>query len=153
MESMGGDRGWKGSMRLQWLQWLQPWLVEVMSSVMLGQNMEDSALAIMAEVPWWAACNAVRQSCLRDDDAIFVQNDSIYSERYSRNGWYILRASGMSCRCSGMPPLMVEASKVILVSLVVAMRTLFQLIACKKCKEVIMSMWVTSLISGSGWSD
>ena len=34
-----------------WLQWLQPWHVEVMSSVMPSQNMEDSALAIMAEVP------------------------------------------------------------------------------------------------------
>ena len=43
----------------------------------------------------------------------------------------------MSCQCSGMPPSMVEASKIMLVSLVVAMRTLFQLIACKECKEVI----------------
>ena len=40
-----------------------------------------------------------------------------------------------------------------LASLVVAMHTLFQLIACKECKEVIASMWVTSSISGSGCSN
>ena len=59
----------------------------------------------------------------------------------------------MSCQCSGMPSSIVEASKVMLVPLVVAMRTLFQLIACKECKEVIASMWVTSSISGSDCSD
>ena len=71
----------------------------------------------------------------------------------SRNGWYILRASVISCQCSGMPSLMVEVSEVMLASLVVAMRTLFQWMACKECKEMIASMWVTSSISGSGCSD
>ena len=42
----------------------------MMSSVIPGQNTENSALVIMAEVPWWAACNAVRQSCLRDGGMI-----------------------------------------------------------------------------------
>ena len=70
-------------------------------------------------------------------------------ERCSRNGWYVLRASGMSCQCSGMPSSMVKASKVMLASLVVAMRTLFQLIACKESEEVLESMLVMSSISGS----
>ena len=59
----------------------------------------------------------------------------------------------MSCQCSEMPSSIVEVSKVILVSLVVTMQALFQLIACKEYKEVIVSMWVTSLISDSGCSD
>ena len=54
------------------LQLLQPQHVEVMSSMMLGQNTKDSALAIMAEVVWWAVCNSVWYSYLRDGDAIFV---------------------------------------------------------------------------------
>ena len=49
MGGMGGDRGWDRAMRLQ------SWRIEMMSSVMPGQNTEDSALAIMAEVPWWMA--------------------------------------------------------------------------------------------------
>ena len=48
---------------------------------------------------------------------------------------------------------MVEASKVMLVSLVVAIHTLFQLITYKECKEVIPSIWVMSSMSGSGCSD
>ena len=48
------------------MQWLQLSRVEVMSSVMPGQNTEDSALAIMADVPWWAACSAAKQVGLRD---------------------------------------------------------------------------------------
>ena len=48
------------------MQWLQLSRVEVMSSVMPGQNTKDSALAIMADVPWWAACNAAKQVGLRD---------------------------------------------------------------------------------------
>ena len=80
---VGGDRGWEGSM------WLQPWHVEVMSSVMPGQNTEDSALTIMAEVPWWGVCNAIRQSCLRDGgmtmQSLYRMTPSII-ERCSRNG-------------------------------------------------------------------
>ena len=40
------------------------------SSVIPGQKTEKSALAIMAEVPWWAGGNALRQSCLRDGGKI-----------------------------------------------------------------------------------
>ena len=69
--------------------WLQPWHVEVMSSVMPDQNAEDSALAIMAEILWWVTCNAARQSCLRDGEMMM---QSLYGmtpsmvERCSRNG-------------------------------------------------------------------
>ncbi len=34
-----------------------------MSAVMPGQNMDDSAFAIMCDVPWWAACRADRHVC------------------------------------------------------------------------------------------
>ena len=72
-----------------------------MSSVMPGQNMEDSALAIMAEVPWWAACSAARQSDLRDSG---ITMQSLYKItpsmvwRCSRKGWNALSTSGMSRR-------------------------------------------------------
>ena len=46
---------------------MQPSCVGVMSCVMPGQKTEDSALAIIADVPWWAACSAARQLGLRDD--------------------------------------------------------------------------------------
>ena len=37
-----------------------------MSLVMPGQKMDASAFAVMAEVPWWAACSAERHVGLRD---------------------------------------------------------------------------------------
>ena len=45
---------------------MQPSHVDGMSCVMPGQRMEDSALAIIVDVPWWAACSAAKQSGLRD---------------------------------------------------------------------------------------
>lgn len=40
-------------------------LVLPMSAAMPGQKMDWLALAIMAEVPWWAEWRAVRQAFLR----------------------------------------------------------------------------------------
>ena len=48
----------------------------------------------------------------------------------------------MSCRCSGMPSSMVEASRVMSASLLVVMRTSSQLIECKECRDEIASMRV-----------
>ena len=49
---------------------------------MPGQNTEDSALANMADVSWWAACSAAiagRSQRWWYDDAVLVQDDPIYS--------------------------------------------------------------------------
>ena len=50
---MGGLFGFEGAIRLKWLQWAR---YMVMAGVIPGQNTDASALAIMEETPWWAAC-------------------------------------------------------------------------------------------------
>ncbi len=46
---VGGRASWDGAILLHWVQFS---LVAKISLDMPGQNMEDSALAVMADVPW-----------------------------------------------------------------------------------------------------
>ncbi len=48
-EGWGGRAAWDGAILLHWVQFS---LVAKISLDMPGQNMEDSALAVMADVPW-----------------------------------------------------------------------------------------------------
>jgi len=60
---VGGNFACDGAMRLQGPH---ESLVCPMSLVIPGQKIDCSALAIIADVPWCAACRAERQSFLRD---------------------------------------------------------------------------------------
>ena len=57
MEGVGGSATWDGAILLQCGQFA---LVSCMSFVMPGQKIDASAFAVIADVPWWAACRAER---------------------------------------------------------------------------------------------
>ena len=59
---MGGSLAWEGAILLQEEQ---ASLVLAMSALMPGQKMNWPALAVMADVPWWAECRALRHAFLR----------------------------------------------------------------------------------------
>ena len=60
---MGGRDAWEGAILLQSLhRALVAWIFEEIP----GQKMEDSALAVIADVPWWAACSADKHLDLRE---------------------------------------------------------------------------------------
>ena len=61
--AMGGALGLDGAF---WWHCLQRLLVCCMSRVMPGQKIDDSALASMVLVPWWAACRVDNTFGLRD---------------------------------------------------------------------------------------
>ena len=64
-------------------------LVAWMAAVMPGQKIEAAALAIMSDVPWWAACSEVRHVFLR---ALGMMTRSLYTatpsevDRWCRSG-------------------------------------------------------------------
>ena len=55
VEGVGGSATWDGAILLLCGQFT---LVACMSFVMPGQKIAASAFAVIAEVPWWAACRA-----------------------------------------------------------------------------------------------
>ena len=57
VDGVGVSAAWDWAILLQCRQFA---LVACMSFVMPGQKIEASALAVIAEVPWWAACRAER---------------------------------------------------------------------------------------------
>jgi len=61
---VGGRAAWDGAILLQCGQFA---LVACMSFVMPGQKIDASTFAVIAEVPWWAACRAERQVGLSED--------------------------------------------------------------------------------------
>ena len=64
---MGGRDAWEGAILLQSLhQALVAWISEEIP----GQKMEDSALAVITDVPWWAACSADKHLDLREGEPL-----------------------------------------------------------------------------------
>ena len=60
---MGGRDAWEGAILLQSLHRA---LVAWISEEIPGQKMEDSALAVIADVPWWASCSTDKHLDLRE---------------------------------------------------------------------------------------
>ena len=82
-----------------------------MSFVMPGQKIEASALAVIAEVPWWAACRAERHVGLSEGgmtmrSLLMTMPSLLY--RCFRNWWYSLIGGGSWCLNSGSPSSMAE---------------------------------------------
>ena len=70
MNGVGGALGCDGALRLQSLQFSR---CAVISGVMPGQNMEDSARAVMLDTPWCAAWRSDKVS-ERSDGGMTIQS-------------------------------------------------------------------------------
>lgn len=76
--------------------------------------MEDSALAVIVDVPWWAACRADKHLDLREGGTIMrslYRTTPSLEERWLLCWWYCLMGGGTRSEESGKPFSTVERSK------------------------------------------